>query len=64
MYKEMKYTSKTDEIYSFMNTMIGVEWHFTIIEDLGITPQVVILLETWFSQNFKGSINGYPLHRV
>ena len=31
MYKEMKYTSKTDELYSFMNTMIDVEWHCTII---------------------------------
>ena len=31
MYKEMKYTSKTDELYSFMNTMIGVEWHCTNI---------------------------------
>ena len=25
----MKYTSKSDEIYSLMNTVIGVEWHLT-----------------------------------
>ena len=39
MYKEMKYTSKTDELYSFMNTMIGVEWHFTIPAAVSINPK-------------------------
>ena len=37
----------------------NIDQFSNFIDELVIKPQIIILSETWFSRNSKGSINGY-----